>query len=221
MLTPNSLNTFPAPACIRTTSAAALAASSLACPIVYAGNRGAVDDVRRYLAGKPLSVCENVMPEFNVLNIEPARAAIREGASAVGNEALRKQVGALTRERDALRAGIQQDFGTIMEALVRIDAEKARAFNADSQRNIAEAIRAMPISRASSGVSPHPPRLLSPMFPPTFSPNSPVSSALRRTRHTDPAQTRPPSSIHLPRRSRMPRPSDASSGSSSSTWSSR
>ena len=59
-------------------NAAALAASPLACPVVYAGNRGAVDEVRRRLAGKALSVCENVMPEFNVLNIEPARAAIRE-----------------------------------------------------------------------------------------------------------------------------------------------
>ncbi len=59
-------------------NASALSASGLACPIVYAGNRGAVDDVRRCLAGKALSICENVMPEFNVLNIEPARAAIRE-----------------------------------------------------------------------------------------------------------------------------------------------
>ena len=59
-------------------NAAALAASRLACPVVFAGNRGAVDEARRRLAGRPLSVCENVMPEFNVLNIEPARAAIRE-----------------------------------------------------------------------------------------------------------------------------------------------
>lgn len=59
-------------------NAAALAASSLACPIVYAGNRGAVDEVRRRLQGRALSICENVMPEFNVLDIEPARAAIRE-----------------------------------------------------------------------------------------------------------------------------------------------
>jgi uncharacterized protein (TIGR01319 family) len=44
---------------------------------VYAGNREAVDEARRLLAGNPLVCTENVMPEFNVLNIEPAREAIR------------------------------------------------------------------------------------------------------------------------------------------------
>jgi uncharacterized protein (TIGR01319 family) len=58
-------------------NAAALGASSLACPIVYAGNRAAGDDARRLLSGKTLVRTENVMPEFNVLDIEPARAAIR------------------------------------------------------------------------------------------------------------------------------------------------
>jgi uncharacterized protein (TIGR01319 family) len=59
-------------------NAAALAASPLACPIVYAGNRAALDEARRLLAGKPALFTENVMPEFHALNIEPARAAIRE-----------------------------------------------------------------------------------------------------------------------------------------------
>lgn len=54
-----------------------LGASALACPVVYAGNRAAADDVRAALKGKPLIVTGNVMPEFNVLDIEPARAAIR------------------------------------------------------------------------------------------------------------------------------------------------
>lgn len=58
-------------------NAAALAASALACPIVYAGNRAAADEARALLAGKTLACTGNVMPEFNVLDIEPARAAIR------------------------------------------------------------------------------------------------------------------------------------------------
>lgn len=58
-------------------NAAALGASALACPIVYAGNRDAEDDVRGLLSNKTLVCTGNVMPEFNVLDIEPARAAIR------------------------------------------------------------------------------------------------------------------------------------------------
>lgn len=58
-------------------NAAALGASALACPIVYAGNRSAADEAVALLAGKEVIRCENVMPEFNVLDIEPARAAIR------------------------------------------------------------------------------------------------------------------------------------------------
>ncbi len=60
-------------------NAAALAASALACPIVLAGNRSAADEAADLLrgAGKPVTVTANVMPEFGVLDIEPARAAIR------------------------------------------------------------------------------------------------------------------------------------------------
>jgi uncharacterized protein (TIGR01319 family) len=54
-----------------------LAAARLPCPIVYAGNRAAADEVRSNLSGAALIISENVMPEFNVLNIEPARAVIR------------------------------------------------------------------------------------------------------------------------------------------------
>lgn len=59
-------------------NAAALGASDLACPIVYAGNRAAQDEAQRRLSNKSLVCTENVMPEFNELNIEPARAAIRQ-----------------------------------------------------------------------------------------------------------------------------------------------
>jgi len=59
-------------------NAQTLGRSSLACPIVLAGNRNATDDARALFAGKVVLATENVMPEFNVLNIEPARAAIRQ-----------------------------------------------------------------------------------------------------------------------------------------------
>jgi len=58
-------------------NAAALAAGALECPVVYAGNREAADEARALLGEKLIACTENVMPEFNVLNIEPARAAIR------------------------------------------------------------------------------------------------------------------------------------------------
>ena len=59
-------------------NAGALAAAAIDCPIVYAGNRAAGDNARRLLAAKTLVCAANVMPEFNVLDIEPARAAIRQ-----------------------------------------------------------------------------------------------------------------------------------------------
>ena len=61
-------------------NAGVLAGSALGCPVVVAGNRQATDEIAVTLAsaGKPAVSTENVMPEFNVLNIEPARAAIRQ-----------------------------------------------------------------------------------------------------------------------------------------------
>ena len=59
-------------------NAQALGRSALQCPIVLAGNRNAVDEAATALSGREVLVAENVMPEFNVLNIEPARAAIRQ-----------------------------------------------------------------------------------------------------------------------------------------------
>jgi uncharacterized protein (TIGR01319 family) len=58
-------------------NAQVIGASALSCPIVYAGNRGAVDQARVHLRAKSVIVTDNVMPDFNVLGIEPARAAIR------------------------------------------------------------------------------------------------------------------------------------------------
>ena len=51
-------------------NARALGASTLVCPIVYAGNRAALDEALQMLAGKTVIATENVMPEFNELNIE-------------------------------------------------------------------------------------------------------------------------------------------------------
>jgi uncharacterized protein (TIGR01319 family) len=55
-----------------------LAESDLACPIIYAGNRAAADEASALLRDKTVIVAANVMPEFNVLEIESARAAIRK-----------------------------------------------------------------------------------------------------------------------------------------------
>lgn len=54
-----------------------IGSSDLACPIVYAGNRDVADEALALLGAKNAVVAGNVMPEFNVLSIEPARAAIR------------------------------------------------------------------------------------------------------------------------------------------------
>jgi uncharacterized protein (TIGR01319 family) len=61
-------------------NAEAIAGTALACPFVVAGNRGAADDIADIFdrAGKSAVVCGNVMPEFGTLDIEPARAAIRD-----------------------------------------------------------------------------------------------------------------------------------------------
>ena len=60
-------------------NAASLAACSVTCPVVVAGNRQAADEAAARLdaGGSPVTVTENVMPEFGVLDIEPTRAAIR------------------------------------------------------------------------------------------------------------------------------------------------
>jgi uncharacterized protein (TIGR01319 family) len=58
-------------------NAAALSSSALACPVVLAGNRNAADEAVTLLTGREVIRCGNVMPEFNVLDIEPARFAIR------------------------------------------------------------------------------------------------------------------------------------------------
>jgi uncharacterized protein (TIGR01319 family) len=61
-------------------NAEALSRADIDCPVVMAGNRQAADAIGEQFRAidRPLVVTENVMPEFNVLNIEPARAAIRQ-----------------------------------------------------------------------------------------------------------------------------------------------
>lgn len=57
-----------------------LAAIPVDFPVVIAGNRSAARTCERIIAesGKQAIVCENVMPKFNQLNIEPAQEKIRE-----------------------------------------------------------------------------------------------------------------------------------------------
>ena len=47
-------------------------------PIVIAGNRNAARECERILAGREVYVCENVMPKFGMLNIEPTQQRIRD-----------------------------------------------------------------------------------------------------------------------------------------------
>lgn len=47
-------------------------------PIIYAGNRNAARECERILSGREVHICENVMPKFGTLNIEPTQREIRE-----------------------------------------------------------------------------------------------------------------------------------------------
>ena len=60
-------------------NAAALAGAAGVFPVVLAGNRSVADEAAERLSagGKPVRITENVMPEFNRLNLEHAREAIR------------------------------------------------------------------------------------------------------------------------------------------------
>lgn len=53
-----------------------LAASSVDCAIIYAGNRDIQDEVRQLLAHKDLIVVDNILPELDSPNPFPARQAI-------------------------------------------------------------------------------------------------------------------------------------------------
>ena len=57
-----------------------LSDSTLACPVIAAGNRNAADEIRAMFeaAGKPVLVAGNVMPAFRTLDTGPARTAIRQ-----------------------------------------------------------------------------------------------------------------------------------------------
>jgi len=60
-------------------NASALAAMGLRVPVVVAGNRAAQDEVEAILrrGGLECEMVDNVLPELDRLNVEPARAAIR------------------------------------------------------------------------------------------------------------------------------------------------
>lgn len=60
-------------------NASALAAMGLRVPVVVAGNRAAQDEVEAILrrGGLQCAVVDNVLPELDRLNVEPAQAAIR------------------------------------------------------------------------------------------------------------------------------------------------
>ena len=57
-----------------------LSQSQVQCPILIAGNKAAADEVDSILSssGKNTLITDNVMPEVNVLNVEPAREMIRK-----------------------------------------------------------------------------------------------------------------------------------------------
>ena len=59
-------------------NAKSLAAINPDFPIVIAGNRSAARECQRILEGCEVYVCPNVMPKFNLLNIEPTQKQIRE-----------------------------------------------------------------------------------------------------------------------------------------------
>lgn len=59
-------------------NAGALAKSSVDCAIVYCGNRDLADEVEQRLAHRNLTIVENVLPNMETTNPEPAREAIRE-----------------------------------------------------------------------------------------------------------------------------------------------
>jgi len=57
-----------------------LAQSRINCPILIAGNKAAADEVNDILSasGKTTLITENVLPEVNTLNVDPARNMIRQ-----------------------------------------------------------------------------------------------------------------------------------------------
>ncbi|MBQ3575105.1 MAG: glutamate mutase L [Clostridia bacterium] len=55
-----------------------LASVDFTFPVVIAGNRSVARECERILSGHEVHVCENVMPRFGVLNIDPTRKKIRE-----------------------------------------------------------------------------------------------------------------------------------------------
>ncbi|MDX9691778.1 MAG: methylaspartate mutase accessory protein GlmL [Acholeplasmataceae bacterium] len=57
-----------------------IAKSTIQVPIIYAGNKDAIDEITEIFktAHKEFYICENVMPKLNVLNIEDAKNRIKD-----------------------------------------------------------------------------------------------------------------------------------------------
>ena len=106
-------------------------------PIVIAGNRNAARECEHILAGREVYVCENVMPKFGTLNIEPAQQKIREilmptpsaflaamqlladgteSQSGIG-ELIAVDVGGATTDVYSISAGMPDRPGTIIKGL--------------------------------------------------------------------------------------------------------
>ncbi len=96
-------------------NAAALGKSVLDCPIVIAGNRDAADAARALLDNRNVIITENVMPEFNRLEIEPARAAIRK----IFIERIVHAKG-IDRAREAFDAVLMPTPAAVLEGALRL-----------------------------------------------------------------------------------------------------
>ena len=61
-------------------NAQALSRTALKSPFIVAGNKEAGDEAEQILkaAGKEVYLTENVLPELNKLNVDPARSIIRQ-----------------------------------------------------------------------------------------------------------------------------------------------
>ena len=58
-------------------NAEAIGRSAIDCEIIYAGNRSVAEEVAELLAGKRVRIVDNLLPNFNEPNPDPARDAIR------------------------------------------------------------------------------------------------------------------------------------------------
>ena len=95
-------------------NARAIASLGLQIPVLFAGNCQAADGVRRVFerAGQPITLTENVYPQLDVLNIEPARREIQK----LFEIHIVKAPG-MARIREMVTGPILPTPGAVMEAL--------------------------------------------------------------------------------------------------------